>query len=206
MGKLSNGILGGVSGKIAKIVGYELNGQNVIRTIGVNNKPPSKKQLNNRQQMKVIMEFLSPMQTLLKTGFSPKAKNSVKNFHNLAIFYNKPHALKGYYPDVEIDYSKFIFSVGSLSPVINPRFFISEKYVEFIWDMAPSNDQVMLLAYAPGTKIMTFKNSGARRSEGSDKLMLKPKMQGVHLELYISFVSDDRENVTDSLYLGSFVR
>ncbi|WP_288882394.1 DUF6266 family protein [Pedobacter panaciterrae] len=71
-----------------------------------NNNPPTIKQLNNRQQMKVINEFFSGMKQLLKTGFGPEARGTTKNYQNLAIEYNKPNALKGYLPDVEIDYSK----------------------------------------------------------------------------------------------------
>jgi len=56
--------------------------------------------------MKVINEFFSGMKQLLKTGFGPEARGTTKNYQNLANEYNKPNALKGYLPDVEIDYSK----------------------------------------------------------------------------------------------------
>lgn len=203
MGKITNGIFGGVSGKIGNIIGYELNKQKVIRTIGINNKPPTAKQLNNRQQMKVIMVFFSPIENLIRTGFNPKAKNTTKNFHNLAISCNKPYALIGFYPNVEIDFSKIVFSKGNLPQPINAEAKLIDNHIEFTWDATKSKDQVMLLVYSPESKLSCYTNSGARKSAGKELLELKHNMRNEQLEVYISFVSDDREDVADSLYLGS---
>jgi hypothetical protein len=202
MAILKKGILGGIKGKVANVVGYTINGQEVIRAIGENNKPLTNKQLNNKLQMKVIMEFLKSMDTLLETGFNPKAEGTTKNYHNLAIAYNKPHALKGFYPDVEVDYSKVVISAGELPQPINPTVEFVDEGVSWPY----SRDQVMLLAYAPESKTHEFKNSGARRIEGSDILVITPEMHKEPLEIYISFVSDDRKRAADSLYLGRKMR
>lgn len=206
MGKLANGILGGVNGKIGNIIGYNLNGQQVIRTIGVNNKPLSEKQLNNKLQMKVIMQFFHKMDTLIQLGFNPKAKNTTKNYHNLAIAYNKPNALMGFYPEVTIDFSKIILSVGDLAQPENTTVRFTDNHLEFTWEGIRNTDQVMLLAYAPSTKQMVFEASGAKRAQGKEKLILKPGMENEKLELYISFVSNDRTQVANSLYLGSITK
>lgn len=203
MGKLTNGIFGGVNGKVGNIIGYNLNGQQVIRTIGVNNKPLSEKQLNNRLQMKVIMQFFHQMDTLIQTGFSPKAKNTTKNYHNLAIAYNKPNALTGFYPNVAIDFSKIVISVGDLPQPENTQVRLIGQTLEFTWEGIRNTDQVMLLAYAPHTKQMVFESSGAKRAQKKENLSLKPGMENELLELYISFVSNDRTQVANSLYLGN---
>jgi len=114
MRKLTNGIFVAVNGKVGNIIGYHLNGQQVIWTSGVNNKPLSEKQLNNKLQMKVIMQFFHQMDTLIQMGFSPEARNTTKNYNNLAIAYNKPNALTGFYPDVAVDFSKIMISAGHL--------------------------------------------------------------------------------------------
>lgn len=207
MAILKNGILGGVKGKVANLVGYQLNGQDIIREIGSSSKPPTEKQLNNKLQMKVLMEFLSTLDTLLETGFNPKANGTTKNYHNLAVFYNKPGALKGFYPDVEIDYPKIVISSGDLPQPVNPVVELVDEGLKFSWNTEGLawpylTDQVMLLAYAPGTKEKMFKNSGARRAEGTDILSITDTMRTGILEVYISFVSDDRKRVADSMYLG----
>jgi hypothetical protein len=203
MGRLKNGILGGLNGKVGKIIGYNLNGQDVIRTIGVTNKPASEKQLNNKLQMQVIMQFFKKMNGLLKMGFNPKAKNTTKNFHNLAISYNKPHALIGFYPHVTIDFSKIVISVGDLPQPENIQVKLIGQTLEFTWEGINNTDQVMLLAYSPNTKQMVFESSGAKRAQKKEILSLIPGMENELLELYISFVSDDRTQVADSLYLGN---
>lgn len=207
MAILKKGILGGVKGKEANLVGYDLNGQDIIREIGVRTKPLTVSQLNNNLQMQVLMKFIKAMDTLLKTGFNPKAKGTTKNYHNLVISYNKPHALKGFYPDVEVDYPKIIISAGDLPQPIDPAVVMVEEGLRFSWNAKgiswPYNtDRVMLLAYAPGTKEYTFQHSGAKRLDGQDILEITPSMRNESLEVYISFVSDDRERAADSLYLG----
>lgn len=207
MAILKNGILGAANGKIANVVTYELNGQEIVKSIGVNKNAPTKKQLNNKQQMKVIMGFLSGMDTLLQTGFHPKAKGTTKNYHNLAVAYNKPNALKGFYPEVRMDYSKVIISAGDLPQPLNPVVEAVVGGLKFSWaadDLSwPDNqDQVMLLACAPATKEHVFICSGARRIEGWAILEIPPAMRNQVLKVYISFVSDDRQRVADSLYLG----
>lgn len=207
MGKLKNGILGGVSGKVGTVICYDLNGQEIIRSNGKNNNPPTIKQLNNHQQMKVINEFFTGMAQLLKTGFDPEARGTTKNYLNLAVEYNKPNALKGYFPDVEIDYPKIIISAGNLSQAFNPTVEMVAEGLRFNWDLQhnipqENSDRVMLLAYAPNSKEMSFNNSGAQRIEGCDILKVIPSMRNEPLEVYMSFVSDDRLSASNSQYLG----
>lgn len=202
MGRIKNGIFGGVTGRIANLVGYELNGQNVIRTVARSRKPDTVKQLNNKLQMKVIVEFLDGIESLLRMGFNPLANGTTKNFHNLAIAHNKPHALTGFYPDVEIDYPKIVFSKGNLLQPVNTTYTIVDQHLEFTWDKVNDSDQVMLLAYAPNSKRAAYEDSGAKRGVGKERLKLKPGMADEPLELYISFVSKDRTQVANSLYLG----
>lgn len=209
MARINNGLFGTVKGKIGNIVVYNLNGQTVCRTIGEVSQPSSDKQLNNRQQMKVLTNFFRKIKELLRTGFNPIAENSVQNFHNLAMAYNKPHALKGFYPEVAIDFEKFVFSIGELEPPLNPSVELKGETLKFYWEpngnsSTSRNDQVMLLVYAPETQIAIYTNSGARRHEGMDELSLPSHLLQEQLEIYISFVSDNRKQAANSLYMGSF--
>ena len=61
----------------------------------------------------------------------------------------------------------------------------------------------MLLAIAPSNKEVVYENSGAYKSTGSATLKLKPKMYNQALEVYISFINNERTMVANSLYLGS---
>lgn len=209
MARLKNGILGGIHGKLANLTGYPLNGQHIIRTVGLNTKPLTEKQLFSNLKMAVLMGFFNGLETLLKRGFNPKAKGTTLNYHNVAVALNNPHALKLACPDVEMDFSKFIFSVGDLPQPTETAVEMVAEGLRFTWSKDgfswPENhDQVMLFAYAPDTNDKIFKCSGAKRLEGEDILNIPPSLRSKRFEVYISFVSDDRDRAADSLYLGSF--
>lgn len=208
MGVLKNGILGPVQGKVAHLVGYDLNGQAVLRSIGANTKPLSEKQMNNNEQMAVIMGFFERMDTLLKTGFTPKASGTTLNYHNVAIKLNKPHALKGFYPNVEVDFAKIVISAGDLPQPVSPTMMLENGQIDFTWGTTdlkwPENtDRVMLLAYSPELKDHEFVYSGAMRHEGKESLKIPAQMESTLMHVYISFVSDDRTKASDSLYMGT---
>lgn len=208
MGRLKHGILGPVQGKVAHLVGYELNGQAVIRAIGRNEKEPSPKQNNNTAQMAALMKFFSKMDTLLKTGFTPKASGTTLNYHNVAVKLNKPSALKGFYPDVEIDYPKIVISAGDLPQPVSPTMTLENGQIDFTWSTTdlewPDNtDRVMLLAYSPALDEHEFVYSGAMRHAGKESLKIPAELQSQLMHVYISFVSDDRTRAADSLYMGT---
>ena len=207
MGILKNGILGPMQGKIANVVGYDLNGQPILRTIGKRTKPLTDKQKNTNQQMKVIMDFIKGMKPLLQTGFNPLAKGTTCNYHNLTIKYNLPNAVTGFYPNVYVDYANFVISKGNLPQPVSPAMTFNDDKIVVTWDTSqlqwPENtDRIMILAYAPATKAQTFTYSGAMRNAGQESLLIPAHMQNQLLHVYISFVSDDRTRAADSLYLG----
>lgn len=211
MGKLTSGPFGPMQGTTGRITAYMLNGQNVTR---INPDRPtklnrsSKGQLANQQELTVINKFLEPLSPLLKVGFSIAAKNTTKNFYNLALSYNKKYALKGEYPDIEMDYPNVRISGGTLLPALNPIVEMVPEGLKFSWDQAVGYDeerafdQVMLLAYAPGSESVRAIRYGAERSEGFETLHIIDEMINEPMETYISFINDDRTAVANSIYTG----
>ncbi|MBB5437483.1 hypothetical protein HDC92_001155 [Pedobacter sp. AK017] len=134
MGKLLNGLYGQLTGTTGNITSYVLNGQNVTRMVRHKRTRSSEKQLDNELRMKVLNNFFHTMKGYLKAGFSSAAKDSTKNYYNLAIAYNKKDALKGYYPDIEIDCPNVILSEGELLPAENPEASRIAAGIAFTWD------------------------------------------------------------------------
>ena len=120
MGKLLSGISGGFTGKVGANIGYVLNGQNIVRALPHVNHRRTAGQKANSQKMTVVNKFFYHMSALLKVGFSIAARGTTKNYYNLAVSYNKKYALKGEYPEIEMDYPNVLISQGSLLPAINP--------------------------------------------------------------------------------------
>jgi len=206
MGKIPDGIFGAMIGTTGNLTGYVLNGQNILRMIPHPNKKRSDLQKANSQKMTVINEFCRPIRFLLKVGFGIAAKGTTKNYYNLAIAYNKKMAMKGEYPNVEIDYPFMRISEGNLMPAVNPTVERVAEGIKFSWEAETSyprsEDQVMILVYAPGSKRTRIIRYGSKRSVGFEVIHITNDMIDEPLETYISFIDEDRTAVANSIYTG----
>ncbi|WP_432712090.1 DUF6266 family protein [Pedobacter sp.] len=210
MGTLKNGVFGGVNGSVANLVSYQLNGQHVIRSKPQpKKKQPSRKQYTNQGKWKLTTTFIKGMDGFAKPGLSPFAKGTTLNWHNLAMKFNRLHAVKGNYPDLEIDYSKVVLSKGPLLPAENPAAQWVEHGLKITWDKDSTlgwpemNDQVMLLAYAVGQKKYFTVLNGEKRSNGWDTIEIPANLRHDRFELYLYFIADDRLQASDTQYIGS---
>lgn len=208
MGKAKYGINGPITGRVGNLVFYELNGENVVREKGVRTAKLSVAQTANCDNMLVLMRFFKTTKAFLRVGFANEAKGTNRNFHNIATAYNKMNALVQQDGKPAIDYSKVLLSRGTALEPENARVETIELGLKFSWDFdgvanwSSRNDQVMLMAYFPEVDEAIYVTSGARREAQADTLKIHASYGNKRMETYISFVSDDRENVSSSVYLG----
>jgi hypothetical protein len=201
------GPFGSANGKIDNLVVYKLNGQDVIRSIGRRITPPLQKELGTQQNIKVLNAFLVHIKDYCKVGFDLEATGTTSNYYNLATKYNASSII-GEYPDRCIDYTKVIVTKGKMPVVENASFQITEDGVEFSWDPSyrktgiQSDDQVMLLLYSPKNTFAYGITSGSARSAGKELLNMTKFLKNYSFHAYISFVSNNRKSISDSLYLG----
>jgi len=218
MGILEQGLFGGMSGRVGNKVYYMSRGKQCARMAVRSAKPRSEKQLANQQAMKVVIAFLRPIISFIQIGFGPEAKERNVAPHNVAVGYNKKHALRNDFPEIQMDYEKVLLSKGNLNGLTNPGASLVGNLEDglglyFDWDVLPEdrewprcNDQVMLMAYFPEEVYdhpAVYTVAGARRQSGQDVLELPISMIGKPVEVYISVISEDRTGVADSRYLGS---
>lgn len=210
MGKAKNGPHGFHTGRIGDLVYYVLNGENVVRRIGENLNPPTEKQLRARLDVKIASRFLGKLSAFINVGFGTEPMGAGGNPHNVAMKYNVKNIIKGTYPNLEIAYNKVLVSRGFLKPVENFVAELTADYIKFSWNTNPqmkwpeSTDQVMMLAYFPESEKIIYKLFGNSRLSGSDELQIPAAFIGKYMETYISFISEDRKNVADGTYTGSF--
>lgn len=209
MGRSKNGILGNVHGKVARVVFYELNGQDVIRSLGDKKRQIKSETVKaNNQSMALLMDFFSGIKPYLKAGFKNEAQGTIYNFHNLATSYNKINAIEviDYIP--QLKFENLLLSRGIALLPDNPTVQLLNGMLKFSWNTDPelawitNQDQVMMLAWFPEINEAIFNIAGAVRSAGTDHLELPPSYRTLTMHLYISFVAEDRESVSNSLYLG----
>ena len=205
----SNGTAGAPNGKISKMVFYQLNGQEVIRGIGIKKKIKSTKVLAQNNSMKLLMQFFNKIKPFLKAGFKNEAAGSIYNYHNLATAYNRKHAIIFEDQQPVLQYDKVLLSRGTAHEPQHASVETDAAGLRFRWDIEPdlpwsvNQDQAMLLAWFPELNETLFTTAGALRSTGTDLLELSPAYRNLQVETYIAFVSQDRESVSNSIYLGS---
>lgn len=209
MAKLPHGPFGPFIGKAGPLIGYLLNGQAVIRAVAQpTHKPLTLPQVNNCSKLSLVNKLISGMSMFLKITFGPESRGTTKNWQNLAVQYNNPAAIKGYHPNLEIEYSKVVLSHGNLTPAVNATVTQNEAEIIFNWDgsAGTSGDRVMMLLYFPHDHTVVYETGGLKRSVGSDKLLINNSDINMHMEAFITFKSEDGENFSDSVYIGSLNR
>ena len=209
MGKISQGILGGLSGTVGNVVGGNWKGIDYLRIkpSEVSN-PRSEGQVNQRNKFSATLEFLQPNLGFIKVGF--KEFTSKKSEFNAAMSYNLLNAITGIAPDFEVDYQNALVSRGNLATALNgTNDFTTPGQVTFSWDdnsnygNANQNDKSMLLVYNPSKNQSSYILNGAERSTGNDVVTIPDDYAGDEIQLFMAFISSDGSNVSNSVYLGS---
>ena len=209
MGTLRNGLFGGFHGRVGNLVGYTLKGKHVIRMIGKSNKPLTPARKANCEKMKVVNEILKPSLSAIRVGFRLAVAGTDKNEYNEAVSYNKKNGLQGVYPNISLDYTKVLMSMGTLPVVVNPTISQLEEKITFNWDKSDipvsqyDNDRAMLVIYFPDLKETCCQLIGAKRMEGKDVLAISPAHINERMEAYISFAKEDGREISNSVHVGS---
>ena len=209
MGKISQGILGGLSGKVGNVIGGSWKGIDYIRIkpSSVAN-PRTEGQVNQRNKFTVTLEYLQPNKEFLKVGY--KSFATKKTEFNAAMSYVLNNAVGGTAPNFTVDYTNALLSRGSLSGALNATTDLATaSQVSFAWDdnsaegNANTTDKAMVLVYNPSKKESMYILDGAIRTAGSQTVNIPGTYAGDTVELFIAFVSADGIQVSNSLYLGS---
>lgn len=208
MGKF-NSTTGATSGRISNMVFYELNGQEVVRGLGVKKTIKSRKVLAQNSNIKLLMQLFAKIKPFIKAGFKNEAAGTIYNYHNLATSYNSKHAI-GIVEDAPVLlYDQLLLCRGKGMPAKNAAVSLDPEGLRFTWDIdlnlpwATNEDEAMLLALFPEVNEALFTTAGTARKTGTASLALPPSYRNLQMETYIAFASEDRELVSNSNYLGS---
>jgi hypothetical protein len=211
MATFKQGINGGFTGKVGSVIGYQLNGQWVMRSLA---KPSSKNKKGTALQKACrsifasMQHFLQPLIPFIRVGYNLESRLRMMTAHNAAKSYNMLHAL-----DVngDIDCAKVCLTFGSLMGVANPVVLKDDVGLHFSWENNAGNswlretDQVMVMAYNVKDQQVYFKLSGTRRSDGMESIEIPAFEKDNELHTWISFISDDRQHIAMSTYTGMVV-
>ena len=225
MATIASGITGGFSGKSGPVVGYYRLGKWCMRGLpkkSTKNKRGTSAQKESRSIFTKTQYLLSPILSFIRVGFNMEARAKQMTAHNLAKSYNM---LNAFNPDGKLDYSRVLVSSGKLPGALEQVVAQDDMGLHFSWKDIPGesraldSDQVMLLAFDATAfehnsesknanhkkKEAYYMISGARRKAHTETLEIPSSAKGHSLHTYISFISDDRECVSISTYVGEIV-
>ena len=208
MGKISQGVLGGFSGKVGNIVGGTWKGIDYMRIKPANvSNPRTEGQVDQRSKFSTTLKFLQSMTDFLRVGFKMYA-NKMTQF-NAAMSYNLNNAITGSYPNFTIDYPNALVSRGGLTGALNPGVSSSGGLVAFTWDdnsgtgSALPTDKALLVVFNPTKGESVYDTAGAVRPTTSQNLAMPNDYIGDDVEVFIGFISEDGKEVSNSTYIGS---
>lgn len=200
-----SGINGPFSGKVGSVIGYELGGQMIIRSVGRRTKPFSKQELLNQAKMKVVSLYLQPLKPMIQFGFKGIApKGSRIGAFQMA----QSHARKF---AVELDEdgrpfvepSKVLLSKGELPPPENCRILREGNMLRMACQTPSTINQ--------GVKLMVILYDGVNDagfqeiefSKGTENYEWEWEMIGAdtaQLHAYILFLLPFSLDVSNSVY------
>jgi SAM-dependent methyltransferase len=212
MARIENGILGGFNGNLGPVEGYVRYGIAYVRTKKrKRTTPPTPREKIQRKRMEVVNKFVNSMTDYVRIGFEEAAQGKPISPNNAAKSYQLLHAVHGEYPNISINYSAARLTQGTIELPLNPIATAEGNGVRFNWSYNTSLNwsdrgaRVMLLVYAEETGKSYYLFSGARMTEETDFLELPAEVKGMQLQVYMSFIADDRRSLSNSIYLGNLV-
>lgn len=209
MGKISQGVLGGFSGKVGNVVGGTWKGIDYMRIKPANvTNPRTEGQVDQRSKFSTVLRFLQPMTDFLRVGFKLYA-NKMTQF-NAAMSYNLNNAITGAYPNFMVDYASALVTRGNLSGAANGAASSpSAGDVQITWDdnsgsgSAQATDKALIVLLNTTRQEAVFTIAGPARSAGTETISVPSEYTGEDVEVFLGFISEDGSKVANSSYLGS---
>lgn len=213
MAIVKEGIAQGFSGKVGNLeFSRQKDGSTRVRQVPVaSDKPPTVKQLSVQQDTKNCKNFLNPLKDFVDVGYELAGKIRGISAYNSIVSQVRMFTLTGEYPNRRIDFSKVLVTKGQMQLPEDATVTLTEFGLAFTWNTETEakgihySDQVMMLAYFPELEKAKYMTAGAQRHQGKDLLVLNGIPHGHIAEIYISFISDNRKSISDSVYLGQLI-
>ncbi len=210
MGKINQGILGGVSGKVGNVVGGNWKGIDYLRIMPASvANPKTPAQLDQRSKFVTVLKFLQAITQFLRIGYKNYAVKMTQ--FNSAMSEVLKNAVTGSYPNFEIDYSNVLVSKGSLPNAQDVNMTLdAEGDIQLSWTDNQGNggafadDTLMYVVYCPELKEAIFLNDGgASRSDQAQTIALPDTYISNDVHVFVSMISSDSRSISNSTYVGT---
>jgi hypothetical protein len=207
MGKVKGGM---ITGTVHNVVMYGLNGEQIVRGRPARKSKRTLRRRRTEKQWKQQARFTMAnkmanlMKELLNETFEKKAGEIGKC---QAISYILSSAIKGEYPNYEIDFTNMLVARGRALKAAGAEVSsLAADKLQFSWqdnsgsNFAAADDQAILVAYSEYWEHAWFTMKGGKRSGCGGELNVSG-CSGKKVHVWISFRKRNGETA-DSVYLG----
>lgn len=203
MGKISQGILGGFSGKVGTVIGSTWKSVHYMRAIATSVKDSrTEKQLIQRSKFLASINFLKTVTPFVRIGYRNYAYRQSE--FNAAMSYMLKYAVTGDGEQATIDFDKTLLAQGSLTTATDAAVQVEAGKATFTWTdnsntgNAVATDKVMVLAYNKDKQETVYNTAAATRADGTAELVLPASWADNALAVYLAFYSEDGQRVSNS--------
>lgn len=211
MATYNDGILGSFSGKVGPVIGSNWRGKSVIRSVPSKSKKPiSTAQQLQRDKFKFVLQFLTPLKSILTETFGTNTGNTTP-FNN-AMSYHMKQAVNQTPTGFTMVYNKVLIGMGGLCGIENPVVYGTATHaLNLAWDdnshqgLAYPNDELLVIAYAPSLNDFDYFIATSQRDAHSVTLDFANAYIGKTVHLWATFTNTNLGLTATSKYLGSFV-
>ncbi len=210
MGSYRKGILGPFRGKVGQVIGYSWRGKDLMRGLPKESTiAPTDGQLEQRAKFRTVIKFLKPIKVIVGAYFGKEYKS--KSPFNLATGYHLSEALLPGPNDTWVmDYPKVLISRGPLRGADNPQVEPGDRNeLNLTWidnsgqGSASESDILIAVVYCTEMNEFVIVNPAARRKDAATTLPIPPYLAGSLAEVWITFVTEDKNYAAISSYVGS---
>lgn len=203
MGKISQGILGGFSGKVGTVIGSTWNSIHYIRAISASVKDArTEKQLSQRYKFQASVNFLKTCTPFVRIGY--RNYEYRQSAFNAAMSHMLRYAVTSDGGQAAIDFDKALLAQGSQTTATDAAVQVEAGKATFTWTdnsgigNAAATDKVMVLAYNKDRQETAYNTAAATRADGSAELVLPANWADNALAVYLAFYSEDGKWVSNS--------
>ncbi|RZK48915.1 MAG: hypothetical protein EOO99_08405 [Pedobacter sp.] len=208
MGRIKSGLLGGFSGKIGPIIGYQVRGKNFIKGIPKKySKEPTPAQLASRLRFALIQNWRSEFTQIFAISF--RNHQYVHNPQNAAHRYNAA-LVQGEYPNYYLEPKNACISMGTLALLQELKIEnVRAGEISLTWDLDTSGngkrlDFIGIVSWNPANKLINSNLTSARRKDEKLSYQWDATGESTPTHLYLACFSEDWSNASITHYLGAF--
>jgi hypothetical protein len=166
-------------------------------------------QKTGRSKFALALSICKPLTAFLRVGY--KNFTSKQTSFNAAMSYILNNAIIGEYPNYTVSISKVLVSRGTLAGVLNGFTTYQNCEISINWtdnsgngNAKPSdNSMIAILNISKDEAI--YEIDGRQRLVGSHTIKIPADWKGDCVEVFLSFISEDRKEVSDSSHISFII-